>query len=39
MSRSIVMAVWNDITVLQSIDSFRTGMTVSQTIEIASGEI
>ena len=34
------MAVWINITVLQSIEiDFRTDMTVKQTIEIASGEI
>ena len=40
MSQPIEMAVWIDITVLQSIEiAFRTDMTVSRTIEIASGEI
>ena len=38
MSQSIVMAVWIDITVLQSIEmAVRRDKTFSQQIEIASG--
>ena len=37
MSKSINMAVWIEITVLQSIEiAYRTQMTVSKTLETAS---
>ena len=40
MSQLIEIAVWIEITVLQSIEiAFRTDITVSQTVERASGEI